>query len=184
MFVCILLNKSTLTEIVSPAIFRHSSPFEWSSTVNRLTGSCEMWRTMCSKAIHCLRRTTSGARPKIRKRVRGFCFKNPNSLCLFYFIFLGKCIDSMGSSSSGTLGVSGCHGYGGNQLVRLNLKVYIYICKYRICIIIIGMAQHKFVHFDIFGTKMEWSLDFFMKTLRLTIRPKSCHVLGAVPKYI
>ncbi|KAI1715360.1 glycosyl transferase family 2 domain-containing protein [Ditylenchus destructor] len=34
----------------------------------------------------------------------------------------GKCIDSMGRAIPGTMGASPCHGYGGNQLIRLNKK--------------------------------------------------------------
>ncbi|KAF7635266.1 Polypeptide N-acetylgalactosaminyltransferase [Meloidogyne graminicola] len=34
----------------------------------------------------------------------------------------GKCIDTMGKGSSGVIGATPCHGYGGNQLVKLNKK--------------------------------------------------------------
>ncbi|KAI3415635.1 hypothetical protein GPALN_005232 [Globodera pallida] len=34
----------------------------------------------------------------------------------------GKCIDTMGNAVPGTMGATPCHGYGGNQLVRLNTK--------------------------------------------------------------
>uniref|UniRef100_A0A914N4J8 Polypeptide N-acetylgalactosaminyltransferase n=2 Tax=Meloidogyne incognita group TaxID=654580 RepID=A0A914N4J8_MELIC len=33
-----------------------------------------------------------------------------------------KCIDTMGKGSSGVIGATPCHGYGGNQLVKLNTK--------------------------------------------------------------
>lgn len=32
----------------------------------------------------------------------------------------GKCIDTMGQGSSGTIGATPCHGFGGNQMVKLN----------------------------------------------------------------
>lgn len=32
----------------------------------------------------------------------------------------GKCIDTLGNSVPGTVGASSCHGFGGNQVFRLN----------------------------------------------------------------
>jgi len=34
----------------------------------------------------------------------------------------GKCLDTMGRPIPGTVGATPCHGYGGNQLLRLNMK--------------------------------------------------------------
>uniref|UniRef100_A0A914V4T4 Ricin B lectin domain-containing protein n=1 Tax=Plectus sambesii TaxID=2011161 RepID=A0A914V4T4_9BILA len=34
----------------------------------------------------------------------------------------GKCMDTMGQPVPGTLGATPCHGYGGNQLFRLNME--------------------------------------------------------------
>jgi hypothetical protein len=47
------------------------------------------------------------------------------SFTLFYYTLnkmnlIGKCIDTMGQGNSGTIGATPCHGYGGNQLVKLN----------------------------------------------------------------
>lgn len=33
---------------------------------------------------------------------------------------IGKCIDTMGQPVPGTVGATPCHGWGGNQLIKLN----------------------------------------------------------------
>ncbi|CAJ0582211.1 unnamed protein product, partial [Mesorhabditis spiculigera] len=53
-------------------------------------------------------------------------------------IATGKCLDTMGRAIPGTVGATPCHGYGGNQLVRLNTEGQ--MCQGEWCITTTGTS--------------------------------------------